>query len=409
MLAKTSSLIGGLTALQLDQTEIWDPGRYTCIPIRVFATIATAVVTKEYNNEMGIDSEDLGGTRTELDSHANMLVVGQHSYIINYSGQKVDVRPFTPQYQSMEAELVDAALLYECPYEGKSHILVIWNAIHIDSMENNLIPPFILQEAGLQVNERAKIHTEDPTADDHSIIFPTTSFRIPLQLFGIFSYFSTTKPTETDMLAGHDVYVMTPEMWNPHSEVYEQNKANVVDWEGNIKQPKDRIKVIIEDISGEADEGDYQISSVEMDVVDKICAARKQWMDEVRSIGNTTVIRPYDEVGQHLSTVSSVLVEPLLAMRLEERMEHGHETMIIGSTMVGESDYILDGQEDEETTDETSLDGENSVTSCDIDLDETDRMDLDEFFVSTVQVGMPCGLDAAHLSKVWRIIHEDAE
>ena len=34
-------------------------------------------------------------------------------------------------------------------------------------------------------------------------------------------------------------------------------------------------------------------------------------------------------------------------------------------------------------TDKTSLDGENSVTSSDIDLDETDRMDLDEFFVST--------------------------
>ena len=54
----------------------------------------------------------------------------------------------------MEAKLVDAALLYECPYEGKSYILVIRNAIHVDSMENNLIPPFILRETGLQVNER---------------------------------------------------------------------------------------------------------------------------------------------------------------------------------------------------------------------------------------------------------------
>ena len=98
MLAKPSSLIGGLTALQPDQMEIWDPGQYTCIPNQVFATITTATVTKDYNNEMGIDSEDLGGTRTELDSHANMPVVGRHSYIINYSGQKVDVRTFTPQY-----------------------------------------------------------------------------------------------------------------------------------------------------------------------------------------------------------------------------------------------------------------------------------------------------------------------
>ena len=63
-------------------------------------------------------------------------------------------------------------------------------------MENNLIPPFILCEAGLQVNERAKIHTEDPMTEDHSITFPTTGFQIPLQLFGIFSYFSMTKPTE---------------------------------------------------------------------------------------------------------------------------------------------------------------------------------------------------------------------
>ena len=87
-------------------------------------------------------------------------------------------------------------------------------------------------------------------------------------------------------------------------------------------------------------------------------------------------------------------------MRLEERMEHGHETIAIGSTSVRESEFILDGQEDEETTGETSLDEEDSVASCDINLEETNRMDLDEFFVSAVQVGTPRGLDAEHLSKV---------
>ena len=259
-----------MATLQPDQTETWDPGRCTCIPNRIFATIAASTATTDHKDEMSIEGENLGGTRTELDSHANMLVVGRHAYIINFSGRKVDVRPFTPQYKSMEAELVDAALLYECLYEGKSHILVIQNAIHVGSMENNLILPFILREAGLQVNERPKIHTEDPTTDDHSIMFPTTDFQIPLQLFGIFSYFSMTKPTEDDMLAGHDVYVMTPEKWNPHSDAYEQNEANIVDWEGNIRQPNDRIKVIIDELSGENNEGEYWISSVEMDVIDRM-------------------------------------------------------------------------------------------------------------------------------------------
>ena len=309
----------------------------------------------------------------------------------------------------MEAELVDAALLYECPYEGKSHILVIRNAIHVSLMENNLIPPFILREAGLQVKERAKIHTEDPTMDNHSIMFPMTGFQIPLQLFGIFSYFSTTKPTEDDILAGHDVYVMTPEKWNPHSDAYEQNEANIVDWEGNIRQPKDQIKVIIDELSGETDKGEYRISSVEMDVIDRMCAERKQWSEDLRSTEDGTAIRPYDEVGQYLSRISSILVEPLLAMKLEERMEHGHEAMAIGSTMVGRSEFILDGQEDKEMTDGTSLGEEGLAANCDIDLEETNRMDLDKFFVSAVQVGKPCGLDAEHLSKVWRISHEDAQ
>ena len=211
------------------------------------------------------------------------------------------------------------------------------------------------------------------------------------------------------MLAGYDMHVMTPKRWNPHSDAYEQNEANIMDWEGNIKQPKDRNKVIMEDLPGETDDGDYQISSVETNVVDKICAARKQWMDKVEFMENITIIRPYDEVDQHLSAVSSVLAEPLLAMRVGERMEHGHDAMIIGSTTVGESEYILDGQEDEGTTDKTSLDGENSVMSSDINLDETDKMDLDKFFMSAVQVGKPHGLDAAHLSKVWRISHKDAQ
>ena len=187
-------------------------------------------------------------------------------------------------------------------------------------MENNLIPPFILCKAGLQVNGRAKIHTKDPTTEDHSITFPTTGFWIPLQLFGIFLYFSTMEPTEDDMLAGHDMYVMTPEKWNPHLDVYEQNEANIVDWEGNIKQPKDQIKVIIDELSGETDKGKHQISSVEMNEMDRVCAEKKQWSENLRHMKDGAAIRPYDEVGWHLSSVSSILVEALLVMKLEQRM-----------------------------------------------------------------------------------------
>ena len=87
-------------------------------------------------------------SRTELDSHANMPVVGKYAYIIAKTGKKVDVAPFTPDYKPLTVPLVDATVRYDNPYNRKSYILVLWNALYVLSMDNNLIPPFMLREMG---------------------------------------------------------------------------------------------------------------------------------------------------------------------------------------------------------------------------------------------------------------------
>ena len=57
----------------------------------------------------------------ELDSHANMPVVGKHAYIIAETGKKVDVSPFTPDYKPLTVPLVDATVKYDNPYDGKKY------------------------------------------------------------------------------------------------------------------------------------------------------------------------------------------------------------------------------------------------------------------------------------------------
>ena len=64
-------------------------------------------------------------SRTELDSHANMPVIGKNAYILSKIGETVDVAPYTPDYKPISVELVDAALKYECPYSGEVKILII--------------------------------------------------------------------------------------------------------------------------------------------------------------------------------------------------------------------------------------------------------------------------------------------
>ena len=93
-------------------------------------------------------------SRTELDSHANMPVI---AYILSKIGETVDVAPFTPDYKPISVELVDAALKYECPYSGKVKILIIRRGLHVPSMTHNLLPPFMLREAGIQIMKYQRI------------------------------------------------------------------------------------------------------------------------------------------------------------------------------------------------------------------------------------------------------------
>jgi hypothetical protein len=66
----------------------------------------------------------------------------------------------------MQNQMVDAAVRYESPFDGKVYILVIKNALHVPSMDYNLIPPVMMREAGIIVRDTPKIHMEEPTEED---------------------------------------------------------------------------------------------------------------------------------------------------------------------------------------------------------------------------------------------------
>ena len=101
------------------------------------------------------------------------------------------------------------------------------------------------------------------TVDDHSICFPETGFRIPLSLWGMFSYFPTSKPTALFMKETGDIYLLTPSGWNPHDDSYATNKENMLDWEGNMITKKDCVQVLLSEIAEDtAVAASVQISSV---------------------------------------------------------------------------------------------------------------------------------------------------
>ena len=319
-------------------------------------------------------------SRSELDSHANMIVFGKSCFVIHKTGRYADVNAFSPDIETLKKiPIVDAAVTYDCPYTMKTYLLVARNVLYIPSMDHNLIPPFILREAGIKVNETPKIHSENPSIDDHCLYFEEEKLRIPLSLMGIFSYFVTRKPVEDDLDNSELIY-LTPDSpkWNPHSDIYARNEETFLDWEGNLIDRKYREKLLIEHekesmvMAMDADHRSNLMKNSEMnDRIDTVYVNACTM--------NTLSIQPHNddkipflenEVASHLSSLSSTLDSFTFASDLNERLAHSKYAMSVGSTNVSDEN--------------------------------------DELFISATHAEIPKGVSARDLSKVWMIDIETA-
>ena len=92
------------------------------------------------------DAGDNEDTRTEIYSHAKMVVLGAHAFISQSTNCTCNVHPFDPSLgTSSKIPIVDGAVVYKCPYTGDIYILIVKNALHIPHLQNNFIPPFVMR------------------------------------------------------------------------------------------------------------------------------------------------------------------------------------------------------------------------------------------------------------------------
>ena len=124
-----------------------------------------------YDSDTEDNEDNTSSFGCHLDSHANMIVVGSDCHIISRSTHSAVVNAFTKDVGTIEVPIIDALLVYEDPTTGKIYYLIARNVLYVESMQHNLLPPFILRAAGITVNERAKIHTDpdEMSSEDHSI------------------------------------------------------------------------------------------------------------------------------------------------------------------------------------------------------------------------------------------------
>lgn len=228
---------------------------------RFSSYLATRFNMQIASSSASYNTEETTISATELDSHADSPVVGIHSRILEDTGRRAKVSGFTSDLgKPISVKVVNAAILYECDKTGKVEVLVLCNALYFPNMEVNLVPPFMMRLAGVEVDECPKFLAKDPTETNHSLYFQDSDLRIHLQLEGIVSYFPSRRPTVDELkeAEGHFI-LMTPNqpIWDPHTDVYKDQEYGMTDYSGNLKQRGDGTGLTICSVSHEASISDH--------------------------------------------------------------------------------------------------------------------------------------------------------
>jgi hypothetical protein len=112
------------------------------------------------------------------------------------------------------------------------------NALLIPSMSHNLLPPFLILEASLFLDETPKFQSTELSLDNHTIYDEETGMRIHLQLNGTFSYFPTRPLTleEQENWDDFPVVYLTPDgdRWDPQATHYGDAESSMLDNSGQL-------------------------------------------------------------------------------------------------------------------------------------------------------------------------------
>ena len=79
-----------------------------------------------------------------------MIEVDKHAAKIDDTDRRADVSSFIPDCTSRsKVPKVDASIRCDCAYSEETYLLIVRNALSIQAMYHNLIPPFAIKEARL--------------------------------------------------------------------------------------------------------------------------------------------------------------------------------------------------------------------------------------------------------------------
>ena len=166
-------------------------------------------------------------TKTALDSHADTSCAGSNMAVLELTGEKVTVYPFSENLPAVqEVPIATVLTVWECPTTGQPWMLVSHEALYFgDRLKESLLCPNQVRAAGNMVRD-APIQFDSTST--HSITIPG-KLELPLELHGVISYVSTRKPTADEIDQYQSGVFQSVELtekipWEPYSTKFAETE-----------------------------------------------------------------------------------------------------------------------------------------------------------------------------------------
>ena len=164
--------------------------------------------------------------RSEMDSHADTCVAGCNMVVLEDTGQTVSVTPFTSEYNALKGiPIVSAATAYDCPTDGETYLLIFNECLFLgERLPVSLLCPNQLRAFGLSVCDTPQQFDAD---SPHDISFPDSNLRIPLEMEGVVSYFTSRRPTDDEIATCARLEMTSAAAWDPRSPHFRQTETQL--------------------------------------------------------------------------------------------------------------------------------------------------------------------------------------
>ncbi len=207
-----------------------------------FRTTRLSIDPNQYIIDLSTKINSIGETTLELDSHADMCVLGRDALILLDYDRPVIVEGYDPSLSTKTYATVSRALAYDDPVTGEVYHLVINQAIHIPHLDHHLLCPMQCRVNDVVVDDTPKFLTSDPTDHTHALTIrdpdePAQTVILQLALRGVTLLLNVRgiMLDEWNSDAFKRLHLTSETLtWDPMTSLYEEQEAAMVDYSGRV-------------------------------------------------------------------------------------------------------------------------------------------------------------------------------